>query len=154
MDDRRYFEDFPEGWIDTFGPRTITREEIVAFAADYDPQPMHLDEEAASKTLLGGLCASGWHVCCFMFRMMYDGYVSRSASLGSPGVEEVKWLKPVRPGTALTLRTEVLDKRASKSRPEMGLIRIQNELLDERGTALARQISTLLVSRRNAGAAP
>jgi acyl dehydratase len=149
MTARRHFEDLVEGSVETFGPRTITREEIVAYASEYDPQPMHLDEEAAKQSLLGGLAASGWHLCCFMFRMTYDGFIAKTASLGSPGVEEVKWLKPVRPGTALTLRVTVLDKRASKSRPEMGLARLLCELIDETGTPLAQQTSTLLVGRRS-----
>ena len=110
---------------------------------------MHLDEEAAKRTLLGGLAASGWHLCCFMFRMTYDGFITKTASLGSPGVEEMKWLKPVRPGTALTLRVTILDKRVSKSRPEMGLARLRCELLDGAGTALAEQTSTLLIALRN-----
>jgi acyl dehydratase len=146
---RRHFEDLVEGSVETFGPRTITREEIVAYAAEYDPQPMHLDEEAAKHTLLGGLAASGWHLCCFMFRMTYDGFITKTASLGSPGVEEMKWLRPVRPGTALTLRITVLDKRVSKSRPELGLARLRCELLDGAGTALAEQTSTLLIALRN-----
>jgi acyl dehydratase len=145
---RRHFEDLVEGSVETFGPRTITREEIVAYASEYDPQPMHLDEEAAKHTMLGGLAASGWHTCCLMFRMAYDGFISTTVSLGSPGIDEMKWLKPVRAGTALTLRVTVLDKRESKSRPDMGLARLLCELVDETGTPLAQQTSTLLVGRR------
>ena len=149
----RHFEDLVEGSVETFGPRTITREEIVAYAAEYDPQPMHLDEEAAKRTLLGGLAASGWHLCCFMFRMTYDGFITNTASLGSPGVEEMKWLKPVRPGTALTLRVTILDKRVSKSRPEMGLARLRCDCLTAPATALAEQTSTLLIALRNESSA-
>lgn len=143
-----YYEDFPEGSVQEFGPRTITREEIVEYAREFDSQPMHMDEEAAKRSLLGGLSASGWHSCCFMFRMMYDYIVRHSASLGSPGIEETRWLKPVRPGMALTLRNEVLDKRISKSRPEMGLIRIRTQLLDEQRTPILDQTSTLLIGVR------
>jgi acyl dehydratase len=150
---RRHFEDLVEGSVETFGPRIITREEIIAYASEYDPQPMHLDEEAAKHTLLGGLAASGWHLCCFMFRMTYDGFIKNSASLGSPGVEEMKWLKPVRPGTALTLRVTVLDKRVSKSRPEMGIARLLCELIDEKDQPLAQQIATMLIGVRAPGAA-
>jgi acyl dehydratase len=145
---RRHFEDLVEGSVETIGPRTITREEIIAYASEYDPQPMHLDEEAAKHTMLGGLAASGWHTCCLMFRMAYDGYISTTVSLGSPGIDEMKWLKPVRAGTALTLRVTVIDKRESKSRPDMGLARLLCELVDETGTPLAQQTSTLLVGRR------
>ena len=92
------FEDFPPGHFGTFGPRRVTREEIIAFAAEFDPQPMHLDEEAASKSMLRGLSGSGWHLCSIMMRMMFDFYIGRTASLGSPGVNEVRWLSPLRPG--------------------------------------------------------
>jgi acyl dehydratase len=145
---RLYFEDFAEGWVQDFGPRTITREEIIAYAKEFDSQPMHLDEEAAKHSLLGGLAASGWHTCCFMFRMMYDYFIKDSASLGSPGIEETKWLRPVRPGTPLTLRVEMLDKRVSKNRPEMGLVRMRAQLLDEQGMAVIDQVSTLLLGLR------
>src|SRR6266849_5146837 len=83
------FEDFPPGHFGTYGPRRVTREEILAFAAEFDPQPMHLDEEAASRSMLQGLSASGWHLCSLMMRMLCDGYIGRTASLGSPGVNEV-----------------------------------------------------------------
>jgi acyl dehydratase len=146
---RLHYEDFVEGSVQDFGPRSITREEIIAYAKEFDSQPMHLDEEAAKNSLLGGLAASGWHTCCFMFRMMYDHFIKDSSSLGSPGIEETKWLKPVRPDTPYTLRLHILDKRASKSRPEMGLVRMRTELLDEKGVAQVDQTSTLLLGLRN-----
>jgi acyl dehydratase len=144
-----HYEDIVEGSVQDFGPRTITREEMIAYAREFDSQPMHLDEEAAKKSLLGGLAASGWHTCCFMFRMMYDYVVKDSASLGSPGIEETKWLKPVRPDSELTLRMQVLDKRISKSRPDMGIVRTRTQLLDESGAAVIDQTSTLLISVRD-----
>ena len=116
------FEDFPVGRLGTFGPRHVSREEIVAFAAEFDPQPMHLDEAAAEKTMLGGLAASGWHLCSLMMRMMYDGVIGRTASMGSPGVSEVRWLAPLRPGDELMLEIEVEEARASRSRPDMGIV--------------------------------
>ena len=103
----------------------MTREEIVAFAAEFDPQPMHLDEAAASATMLGGLGASGWHTCCLLMRMIADGFILNSSSMGGPGVEEVRWLKPLRPGTRIRVRATVLETRASNSRPEMGLVKFQ-----------------------------
>jgi acyl dehydratase len=145
---RLHYEDFVEGSVQDFGPRSITRDEIVAYAREFDSQPMHLDEEAAKHSLLGGLSASGWHTCCFMFRMMYDYFIKDSASLGSPGIEETKWLRPVRPGAPLTLRVHILDKRISKSRPEMGLVRMRTELLDEKSAAVIDQTSTLLIGVR------
>jgi acyl dehydratase len=146
---RLHYEDFAEGSVQKFGPRSITRDEIVAYAREFDSQPMHLDEEAAKKSLLGGLSASGWHTCCFMFRMMYDYLLKDSASLGSPGIEETKWLRPVRPDVPLTLRLEILDKRISKSRPEMGLVRMRAQLLDPSGAPVIDQTSTLLVGVRD-----
>src|SRR5829696_8294868 len=95
---RYYWEDFVLGAVDEFGPRTVTREEIIAFASEFDPQPMHLDEEAARGTMLGGLAASGWHTCAIFMRMISDWFVLDSASWGGPGVDELKWLRPVRPG--------------------------------------------------------
>ena len=99
-----YFEDFSPGWTAEYGPRRVTREEMIGFAAQYDPQPMHLDEEAARHTMLGGLGASGWHTCCIMMKMIADGLLLDTASMGAPGIDEVKWLKPVRPGDSLTVR--------------------------------------------------
>lgn len=95
-----YWEDFVPDSVEEFGPRTVTREEIVDFAAQFDPQPMHLDEEAARETMLGGLGASGWHTCAMLMRMLCDGFLLETASQGSPGVEEVRWMQPVRPATA------------------------------------------------------
>ena len=144
-----HYEDFAEGASHTFGPRTMTRDEIVAYAREFDSQPMHLDEEAAKKSLLGGLAASGWHTCCFMFRMLYDNLISRTASMGSPGIEETKWLKPVRPDVPLMLHVDILDKRPSKSRPEMGIVRMRAQLRDPSGVPVIDQTSTLLIGVRD-----
>src|SRR3981189_3401558 len=94
------FEDFLPGLLGRFGARRVTREEILGFAAEFDPQPMHLDEEAASRSMLKGLSGSGWHLCSIMMRMMFDGFIGRTASLGSPGVNELRWLATRRPGAA------------------------------------------------------
>lgn len=145
---RLFYEDFVEGSVESFGPRTMTREEIIAYAAEYDPQPMHLDEEAAKRTILGGLAASGWHTCCFIMRMIYDHALKDAASLGSPGVDEVKWRKPVRPGVPLMLRRTVLSKRRSTSRPEMGLVHTRWELIDPQGEVLTELTSSLLIAVR------
>src|SRR5512141_283818 len=126
-----HWEDFKPGAVAVYGPRLVTREEIVAFAAEFDPQPMHLDEAAASATLLGGLAASGWHSCSLLMRMMADAFILNSASMGSPGVDEVSWHRPLRPGTRIRLRTTVLESRASNSRPTAGLVKFRFEMLDE-----------------------
>ena len=104
-----------------YGPRLVTREEIVAFAAEFDPQPMHLDEAAASATLLGGLAASGWHVTGLLMRLIADGFILNSSSMGAPGVEEFRWLKPLRPGTTIRVRVTVLDTRAVEKSARDGL---------------------------------
>lgn len=148
------FEDFPPGHFGSFGPRHVTREEILAFAAEYDPQPMHLDDEAAGKTMLGGLSGSGWHLCSLMMRMMFDGFIGRAASLGSPGVNELRWLAPLRPGDDITLDIEVTEARLSKSRPETGIVTFKGVARNARGEALCEMISPIIIHRRNgAGAA-
>jgi acyl dehydratase len=145
---KRYFEDFTPGMMIEHGPRRVTREEIVAFAAEFDPQPMHLDEEAARNSILGGLAASGWHTCCLLMRMACDGFVLDSSSMGAPGVDEVKWLKPLRPGTHITLRTTVLETRTSKNRPEMGLVKALMEVLDDEGGQIMTLTTSMLMGRR------
>ena len=105
---------FAPGHFGTFGPRHVTREEILAFAAEYDPQPMHLDEAAANASMLKGLSGSGWHLGSLMMRMLFDGFIGRTASLGSPGVNEMRWMAPLRPGDDLTLDVDVAEARISK----------------------------------------
>ena len=120
-----YFEDFSVGTVAEYGDTLVTAEEIKAFAAEFDPQPMHLDENAASQSMLRGLSGSGWHLCSLMMRMMADGFITRAASLGSPGVDEVRWLSPLRPGDDLMLDVDVLEARTSKSRPELGIVKFK-----------------------------
>ena len=146
------FEDFPPGHFGRFGPRHVTREEILQFAAEFDPQPMHLDEEAAKRSLLQGLSGSGWHLCSIMMRMMFDGCIGRTASLGSPGVNEVRWLAPLRPGDDLTLDVEVAEARVSRSRPETGIVTFRAIARNAAGEALCEWESPIIVARR-AGAA-
>lgn len=149
-----HWEDFQPGAVAFYGPRLVTREEIVAFAAEFDPQPMHLDEAAASATMLGGLGASGWHTCCLLMRIIADGFILDSSSMGGPGVDEVRWLKPLRPGTSIRVRATVLDKRASGSRPEMGLVRFLFEVIDEMDATLTTLSTTLMFGRRTQGSRP
>ena len=142
------FEDFPPGHFGTFGPRHVTREEILAFAGEFDPQPMHLDEEAASRSMLKGLSASGWHLCSIMMRMLYDGYIGRTASLGSPGVNELRWLAPLRPGDDITLDVEVTEARVSRSRPDTGIVTFRSVVRNAAGQALCEMVSPIIVARR------
>src|SRR5690242_19458927 len=141
------FEDFPVGRLDTYGPRHVTREEILAFAAEFDPQPMHLDEEAARHTMLRGLSGSGWHLCSLMMRMMFDGFIGRTASLGSPGVNELRWLAPLRPGDDLTLDVEIEEARVSRSRPETGIVTFKGVVKNAAGVTLGEMVSPIIVRR-------
>ena len=150
---KRHWEDFQTGAVAIYGPRLITREEIVAFAAEFDPQPMHLDETAASTTILGGLGASGWHSCCLLMRMIADGFVLDCNAMGSPGIDEVRWLKPLRPSTQIRVRATVLDTRVSNSRPELGFVKFLYEVLDEQDAVLTTLTSSMMIARREPGAA-
>jgi acyl dehydratase len=148
-----YWEDFTPGRVMEYGPRRVTREEILDFAAEFDPQPFHLDEVAARPTMLGGLCASGWHSCCILMRMSADGFVLNSSSMGAPGIDEVLWLAPIRPGDDLILRATVLSTRASGSRPELGFVNILLELYNASGTRVMALKAPLMFGRRAAGGA-
>jgi len=144
------FEDFQPGHFGTFGPRHVTREEIIAFAAEYDPQPMHLDEDAARQTLLKGLAGSGWHLCALMMRMLCDGFLLRTASMGAPGIEELNWLAPLRPGDDLTLDVHVVDKRELRSRPDIGVVNMRVEIRNASGQKLLEAKWPAMFGRRRA----
>jgi acyl dehydratase len=144
------FEDFPPGHFGTFGPRHVTREELLAFAEEFDPQPMHLDEEVAKRSMLKGLAGSGWHLCSIMMRMMFDGYIGRTASLGSPGVNELRWLSPLRPGDDLTLDIDVEEARVSRSRPTTGIVTFKATVRNAAGIVLCEMVSPIIVQRREA----
>ena len=128
-----HYEDFPAGEVVIYGAYEVTAEEIKAFAAEFDPQPFHLDEEAGRASILGGLCASGWHVCAIFNRLNVDAYLARSAGMGSFGVEEVKWVHPVFPGETLSIRRTTLERRISTRRPEMGIIKFHWQVLNTGG---------------------
>ena len=142
------FEDFKPGPFGSFGPCHVTGDEMLAFAAEFDPQPMHLDEEAASQSMLKGLSGSGWHLCSIMMRMMFDGFIGRTASLGSPGVNELRWLAPLRPGDDLMLDIEIAEARVSRSRPSTGIVTFKGVIRNAAGLALCEMISPIIVERR------
>jgi len=148
-----YWEDFRPGRVFEYGPRRITRDEIVGYAAEFDPQPFHLDADAARATMLGGLAASGWHACCLLMRMSADSFVLNSSSMGAPGVHEVRWLAPIRPGDELTLRSTVVEVRASKSRPDMGFVKFRFEMFNAARVAVMTLTTSLMMGRRGTGAA-
>ena len=143
-----FFEDFSPGAVEHYGAYPVTREEIVSFASQYDPQPMHLDEAAGAASMLGGLAASGWHVCSMLMRMIADHVLAGSSGMGAPGIDEVRWLKPVRPGDVLSVRQTVLSVRASQSRPDRGFVRFRFEVLDAGGTTVLEQVNTVIFGRR------
>ena len=145
---RLHFEDFPVGEVVSYGRYEVTAEEIVAFASEFDPQPFHLDAAAARDSILGGLAASGWHVCAIFMRMMYDGYLAETASMGSPGIDEVKWLKPVRAGEVLSCRRTTRAARISAKRPEMGLVTFHWELHNAQGEKKTDIVGTSIVAVR------
>jgi acyl dehydratase len=149
-----FWEDFSPGRVFEHGPRRVTREEIIGFAAEFDPQPMHLDEVAARATLLRGLSASGWHACSILMRMCADSFVLDSASMGAPGVDEVKWLLPIRPGDDLVLRATVLETRASRSRADMGFVRFLFELFNQADSRAMTLTTTLMMGRRVSDSRP
>ena len=128
-----HWEDFPIGDVREFGNHLVTAEDIVRFAKEFDPQPFHLDEEAAKLSLFKGLCASGWHTCAMAMRMMCDNYLSKAASLGSPGIDNLRWLKPVRPGDILRMRLTVLETRPMESRPTVGITLSRWEVINQHG---------------------
>jgi acyl dehydratase len=127
------YEDFVEGASIDLGSKQVTAAEIVAFASEFDPQPMHLDEEAGRNSILGGLSASGWHTCVVFMRLMCDAFLVDSTSQGSPGIDQVKWKRPVLAGDTLTGRCTILAKRLSRSKPQLGFVSLRAELFNHRG---------------------
>jgi acyl dehydratase len=148
-----WFDDLSVGMCFKSPEVEVTEADIKRFAAEFDPQPMHLDEAAAKRSMLKGLSGSGWHLCSIMMRMMVDGYVGRTASLGSPGVNEMRWLAPLRPGDDLTIDVDVMEARVSRSRPDTGIVTFKCRVRNAAGQALAEMVSPIMVTRRAAPAA-
>jgi acyl dehydratase len=144
----RAFEDLKVGEVMEFGPLTVTAADIKSFASRFDPQPMHLDEAAVQNTIVSGLFASGLHIVCMHMRLFADGMLRDSTSMGSPGVEEIRYLEPLRAGDSLTLRVEIVGARPSKSRPEMGLVRFRSRMVNGGGRAVLEMSATLMFGRR------
>lgn len=144
-----YWEDFPVGQVTEFGGMTLTQEEIMRFARDFDPQPFHVDAEAAKHSMFGGIIASGWHTCGLAMRMMCDAYLLEAASLGSPGVENIRWLKPVRPGDTLRVRCVVLEARPLESKPHVGIVRNRWEVLNQNNEEVMQMEGYGMFKRRS-----
>lgn len=130
---KTYFEDFRVGQVIELGSCTVSKDEIIAFARKFDPQPFHIDEAAAERSIYGGLIASGWHTGSLFMRLLYDGLLSHAASMGSPGQDELRWIKPVRPGDTLSARGLVEELIPSRSKPDRGLIRTTYEVFNQDG---------------------
>jgi acyl dehydratase len=146
-----YFEDLEIGRETEFGSYEVTREEVLEFARKYDPQPFHLSDEAAAKTHFGRLAASGWHTCAMTMAVIARRVMDEEqAGLGSPGVDELRWLKPVYPGDTLSVRGRILEKTPSRSKPEIGSFRTQTEVTNQDGVPVMRFTSIVLIRRRPA----
>ena len=148
---RQYWEDLPVGRVLALGSVTVEREEVLAFARQYDPQPFHLDHDAAARSMFGKLSASGWHTCAMAMGLMVRGFLHDAASLGSPGLEKLQWLKPVYPGDTLTLRQTITEARPMASRPEVGLIRSLWEMFNQDGQQVRRMDGWGMFGRRAPG---
>ena len=146
-----YFEDFVVGTRQVYGSVSVSAEDMIAFAREYDAQPMHVDPQAAGQSMFGGLVASGWHSCCLMTRLMCDGFLLGSASLGAPGIQDVKFLQPVRPGDSIRLETLVRDVRVSQSRPSIGLVGLHFELINQHGACVLTMDNVMMIRRRPQG---
>ena len=145
----QYFEDIEVGRTASFGSYAVTREEVMDFAAKYDPQPFHLSDEAAAQTHFGRLSASGWHTCAIVMSMVVANLKeNQQAGLGSPGIDELKWVKPVYPGDTLRCETEILEKRVSASRPEMGIFKSRMRVFNQDDVMVMTFVSNGLVATR------
>ena len=144
----RYLEDFVPGEVREYGPVPVSEAEILEFARKYDPQPIHVDPEWARTGPFGGLIASGWHTTALTMRLLVDNYLPAAASLASPGIDELRWARPVRPGDALSVRVTVLEVRPSRSKPDRGLLRSRIEVLDRDGAIVMTLVALNMLRRR------
>jgi len=150
--DDRYFEDYQPGAVYEYGYITVTEEEILEFARAFDPQPIHVDPEFAARGPFGGLIASGWHTASLAMRLIVSHYLSRVASLASPGIDELRWPAPLRPGDTIRARLEIVEARRSRSKPDRGLVRTQAELITQNGDTVLTLTAMNLIRARNPGA--
>ena len=146
----RWYEDYPEGMVQTLGGFDVDEAEVIAFATRYDPQPFHIDREAARDSPYGGLIASGWHTAAMMMRLLADHYLHPASSMGSPGIDELRWIRPVRPGQRMTVRATVLTARRSASKPDRGLVHTLFEVLDPDGEVAMKATAMNLLRVRPA----
>lgn len=145
---KTYWEDVPLGLTYKTANHTVTKEEVIEFASEYDPQPFHLDEEAAKHSILGGLCASGWHTCALAMRLVYDAFLKDAAADGSPGVDEVRWRKPLYVGSTVHVNVECIDRRPSASKPDRGLVKWRWVMENQAGDTIMTLESWVMIRRR------
>lgn len=152
MSEIRYFwEDLQPGSVRDLGSTQVSAEEIKKFAAQFDPQPFHLDEAAGERSIFGGLCASGWHTCALAMRLTVENFLKDSASLGSPGLEALRWLKPVYPGDKLSLKHVILESRPLRKRLDAGLVRSKWEMTNQDGETVMEMEGYGMFRRRHPG---
>ncbi len=149
--DQRYFEDYVKGAVHCFGRYEVVEAEVIDFARRYDPQDFHTDPEAAARTPFGGIIASGWHTCGMMMRMYADHYLTKVASLASPGLDKLRWIMPVRPGDVLSVRVTILDAVPSKSKPDRGVVTSFIETLNQNGEVVMSMTAVNMITRRERG---
>jgi len=147
----KWFEDYPEGLVLEVGDAPVDEAEVLEFARRYDPQPFHTDPEAASRSVFGGLITSGFHTCGLMMRMLAEHYLDPNSSLGSPGLDELRWLVPVRPGDRLRLKVTVVEARPSRSKPDRGMVTSRLAVLNQDNAAVMTMTVMNLILRRPAG---
>ncbi|HMA08923.1 MAG TPA: MaoC family dehydratase [Ramlibacter sp.] len=144
-----YWEDMAAGSVRDLGTVTLSAQEIKDFARQFDPQPFHVDEEAAKHSIFGALCASGWHTCALAMKLTVENFLLEAASMGSPGLESLRWLKPVYPGDTLRLDQSVVESRALRSRPEIGLVRSRWEMFNQNGEKVMQMEGYGMFRRRH-----
>lgn len=147
----KFFEDYTQGAVYELGSVTVDHDEVIAFATRYDPQYFHIDEERAKESIYGGIIASGWHTASMMMRVFADGFLSDASSMGSPGLDELKWSRPVRPGDTLFVRAIVLETRLSKSKPDLGVVRTRSEVHNQGGEFVMSSTAVNFMRRRPTG---
>lgn len=146
------FEDFRPGDVSEYGDLTVDRDDMVAFAREYDPQPMHVSEEAAKGSMLGELIGSGWYTTALLMRLNCDAFIADSTSMGAPGIDEVQWRLPLRAGDRLRVRREILSARRSTTRPEVGIVKMAFEVLNQNDAVVMRQVGSIMFRRREGAA--